>query len=520
MLSGAESIEPYECRDGSVGFAIVYFGGDFKFFDGNEWINGSSFSDDEKRILQSIVDIHQWELPSKIDLSILESKYANFLKTIDSHKGMDPKEQSRLWGKYILTDLNNRIKAFLKKVYYFDDSDCYDVVSALIISSYFRDQFSKLPYLVFSATSNAGKTLLLKSMKMIGYRAILTGDYSAASIKETIDKMDVSVLMDEVLSNIDESMNKASDLRNFLLNAWDRDSAVAYRLNNKDNVSSIRHFFTNVWMTLRGNDFNEDLRSRCVAFTLQMANNTFEPYDLLDVDDLPYEINPKAIRTDLYALRIQTIIESEKGIREKGIFFDTFKDLAKRHFKEMPDGSRYLYEMYNKIRTKKRIANRTRDISNTLYTIGLATGSSRAIIEKIIENENDLVLTKNESVESVLAISFFEVIIEQYENTIRARAYPIAYDELVRICKNLTTKDIRQKYVDMRTQEGWQERDLENPNTITAKFKLFGIPYKTGRQNLNFIDPYNPKFIKAFRNTLNVYGTDDQKDFFKCVEGI
>lgn len=521
MLSGAISIEPYLCKDGSVGFAIVYFGGDVKFYDGNDWLNGSSFSDDEKRELQSIVDIHQWELPSKIDLSILETKYNEFLENTDPHKNTDSKIQNKQWTQYVLIDLNERIKGFLKKVYFFDDPDCYDVVSAFILSSYFRNQFNKLPYLVLSATSNAGKTLLLKSMKMVGYRAILTGDYSAASIKETVDKMDVSVLMDEVLSNIEDSMTRASDLRNFLLNAWERDSAVSYRLNNKGGYSDIRHFFTNIWMTLRGNDFNEDLRSRCIAFTLQMANGSFEPFDLSDVDDLPHEFNPLSIRTDLYALKIQTIIEMEKGIREKGVFFDSFMDMAKRHFKEV-QGSAYLYELYNGIETGKRIANRTRDIANTLYSIGLASGSARAIIQKIIENENDLVTTKNEMIESVLALCLFDAIIERYQayTGIVGTYQPIAYADFIRICKDVSTKEIRKKYANVRLEDGWQERDIENPHTIMAKFRLYRIPCKNGRQNLLFLNPADPNFLKNFKTTLETFGSEEHKEFFKNLGGL
>ncbi len=517
MLSGAVSIEPYKSKDGTVGFVIVYVSGDVYFYDYNEWLNGSSFSDDEKRQLQSIVDIHQWDLPLRIDRSDLTAKYDRFIDSLD--RQYDPNEQNRLWTTQILTDIHERIKKFLKLVYYFDDPDCYDVVSVFIISSYFRDQFEKMPYLVLSATSNAGKTLLLKAIKSMGYRAILTGDYSAASIKETIDKMDVTVLMDEVLSNLDESMGRSTDIRNFLLSAWEKGSAVSYRLDNKGGYSNIRHFYTNIIMTLRGNDFNEDLRSRCVSFTLQMANGSFEPFDLSDVVDLPHDINPESIRTDLFNLRITTIEEMQKGYREKGIFFDVFQQITKRHFKETIDGSTFLYELYNKINTKKRIANRTRDIAGTLYSIGLATKSSKAIIEKIIENENDLVLTKNESIESVLAISLFEIIKDSYEvETGDLGSYSrIDYGQLVRICKTLSTRAIRDKYILMRQDEGWQEKDLENPNTLMAKFRLFRIPYKKGSQNKSYLDPTDPDFIRSFKNTLDAYGTDEHKDFFKNI---
>ena len=527
-LSGVVEIEPFLSKKG-VGFALVYSDGTLKMIEEGEWNQIDSFDDNERKDLTIRSKTVQWRLPNKPDLSKITKKFdIHVIASPDPKTESDKEYFMSEWVEFILKDIHDRIVKFAKMMVYFDDERVYSLIANTVIASYFREQFSHLPLIVFSATSSAGKTTALKVFEHLAYHGKIRGSYTAASIRDDVHYHGLTMLLDESLNNIRPETDKGQDLINLLLTGWAKSEANSSRMNQKGGIVEHRQYFTNYIMTVRGDELNEDLRSRSITTFMSIPDGSFIPEDIEHLEDVVFpseDIRPENIRTELYALKIMTEIERRRGYREKGIYFNSFHKEAHNDFNVVDhDTGRYMYAIKNSLFTSKRMIGRILDLFYTYYTIGLATQSAGSMLTLIIDNNNVFAERQKESLEAVLFTTLCDIIIEDWkEKHATLEGYQIEIierEEFNRIVSKITTKRINDAYRERRINiDGYQPHDIENAKTITARFRNLNLPYNEGAGRLNYLRPDDYKFRKNFRRAMTLYGDSKILDFFTNIKG-
>jgi len=509
-------LEPYRDGNGGTGFQEVH-AGQINDYDQADWMKG----DDNKLIneLRIKADISSsiWKLPNRPDVKkyILDfdSRYGNL-----NLEGPELLETRKEWVRNTLMDVHARLVRFFRMFIYMDDGRMYDYLANLTISTYFRDQFKICPISVFNGVQGSGKTTLLNALKLVCYRAYLPSIYTSAGCIDTVNDYGVTLLLDEGLNNL--RAERGGDLYSMLLTAYSEETANKIRKNANGVTTDILHYYTNVVLTTRGADMPEDLRSRSFVYTMGLPGPNTDLEDILYYEDIEYlpGIDPDEIRTDLYALKDLTASE-EGGPHLRGIWLDTFRQECRTNI-TTKDGTNYLYGYIYGIPNAPRIMNRTRDLANVYYTIGLATESDEDMIRLIIDNEKAIDTRNSEAIEAVLFTALHDLIVEGY-----AALYPlgppsahISEADLKKVCAGISLKDIREGYAALRMDyEGWKEKEVEDSRTLTAKFRTMRIPYKPGAARINFLDPSDPSFMPSFKAALNNYCLRSERGIYSEI---
>lgn len=342
---------------------------------------------------------------------------------------------------------------------------------------------------------------------------------------DLVNEFDVTLLLDEGMNNL--RSDRGTDLYNFLLGAYNRDAAMKIRRNTNNTMTDVLKFFTTVVITTRGAIPPDDLRSRGFSYNMSLPGQDYGLRDLNeDLEDNRFDPgqDPESIRGDLYALKLLTMSEEIKEPRENylyGMRFETYREDVRKHLKEiMPDG-RYYYGHAYDIRKTPRIVNRSLDLANVQLTIGMATSSDPLIMRLIIDNDEDMIRSGSESDESVLFMAFSDLITSGYRDMCPIPGTGgITEEELRAICNKITIKMIRDGYTALRIDyDGWKEKDIGDPRTITAKFRTLNIPYREGSGRVNYIDGNHRDFMQSFRKAANNYCPPEMKKFYRRILG-
>lgn len=512
-----EFIEPFTDTDGSIGFSLVHPDGYHELLS----YQSVRTTEDEKdrKALELLAKISsQYKRPLRPNFAKFNAIWESVYNLAPPKDTPEVLEFQREYMSTVLTDISQRIVGFVKELYYFEDERDYDVLAVFIISSYFRSQFNKMPLMIYSAVSAAGKSTLLKIISLLIYRGHIEGSYTAASIIDNVNGRGYSMLMDEALLNLSMNLGPENALLRMLTTSWDREIATQGRYDQKGKISDIKAFFTNYVLTVRGDLLNEDMRSRSIITTLSLPKAGIELKEIEDIDEDFKDSNfhPDTIRTDLYTLKIMTDAERFKGFKERGIWFETFRREAIQDMKYTDDYGSYLYGLKQNIPNAPKLKGRTRDMAAFFYTIGLATGTARNVMLAVLDNDDSVALFKTETTESVLFAALCNLIIIHYEEfhptLYGVPPIPITAGEFATICKKIKTVDIWAEYGNIRKEfGGWDPKDIEDSRTLAAKFRQLGIPYAQGGARANFLASHDSKFIPKFKEALRVYGDDKSK---------
>lgn len=515
-IESSLSLEAYRDKDGGIGFQEVH-AGQINDYDQTDWMKG----DDNKQIseLRRKADLSSsiWKLPNKPDVK----KYILDFDTRYGALNLDGPELLNIrkeWIRDTLRGVHTRLVRFFKTFIYMDDGRMYDYLANLTISTYFRDQFKICPVSIFNGVQGSGKTTLLNALMLVCYHAYLPSTYTAPGCIDIVHETGATLLLDEGLNNL--RAERGGDLYSMLLSAYSKESANKIRKNPNGVTTDIIHYYTNIVMTTRGADMPEDLRSRSFVYTMGLPGFITDLEDILYYEDIefPPGMDPDEIRTDLYALRALTASE-EGGQHLRGIWLEPFRQECRTNI-TTKDGTNYLYGYIYGIPYAPRIMNRTRDLANVYYTIGLATESDEDMIRLIIDNEKAIDTRNNETIEAVLFTTLHDLIIEGYA-ALHPLGPPSAFiseADLKKVCANITLKDIREGYAALRMDyEGWKEKEVEDSRTITAKFRTMRIPYKPGAARINYLDPNDPLFIPSFKAAMNNYCPKSEREIYSEI---
>lgn len=515
-LASAILIEPYEDPSGEIGFTVCYNEGTVEFLSPDDWM-GSKVEEGDRKHLEVLANQSKlWKIPKKPDLEKFRSVWSGYENRIKTEG--DFLEARNEYICEVMRGLSLRITRYLNRFCYFEDDRVYDLISAQVILSYFRNWFHISPILTFDGVSGSGKSTTLRAIRLIAYRAFMPASYSAASLIDLVNEFDVTLLLDESLRNL-SSDNRGTDLKAFLINMYDRETAKSIRKDMKLNRSVVSDHFTTVFITTLGGEIPTDLRDRSMIVNMSLPDKSIilDELDYLDEMNLDLEIHPDSIRSDLNALRILTISDFYDGKEKAGIVFDQFRETTRRHMKHEEDG-RFLYGEVHNMPHTPRIQNRDYGLAKIYYSIGQTMGTEKEQLELIIKNSDEIVIQRTNTTESVLMKAFAEIITERVKE-LRPSIMneTIANKDLILAAGKISMPDIHAKYWDLRREEGWDMKELDSPRGLTMTFKKLRIPYKEGGGRTNYIDGKHPDFILNFKKAAAVYLDAETQKLFKWI---
>ena len=512
-IGTAITIEPY-LEDGQIGFIVVHPEGTIQDISPGEWerMDGS-----EKDKLEALANNSQkWKLPARPDYEKYERKW-EFMRD-----GVDEGRVGEIYEKYlqdVCNDLAVRMGRYFRAFCYFEDERHYTLLASFVIQTFLKNQFPTSPILLFDGVSGSGKSTAMTALKYVGYRALFISDYSTASLVDEVYDHGVTILLDESLRNI--SSDRGLALNTFLVNGFNKETAIYGRKDLKTYRSVVKNHYTCVAVTTLGGEIPVDLRNRSMMITMALPddNVNLEEIGYLEDAELEWENHPDSIRSDLYALKILTDSERASGVRIGGLFFEQFRQNTKRRLKHKQD-DRYLYGHIHDILYTPEITGRDRAIAYVHYTIGQAMMREQEILEYILDNRNNIFTHKTTTTESVLVKAYAEVVIERHQEdhpTIKGLENLIDERELMIVSRKISMPEIHRKYRELREREGWDQREMEPARTLTVKFKKLRIPFEERGGRVNYINSSDPDFLPNFWKAAKQYLDPETVALFRKI---
>lgn len=516
-IESSLSLEPYRDESGRVGFQEVH-AGQINNYDQADWIKGGDNKLINELRMKAEISASLWKLPNRPDVNKYIQDFDTRYGSLNL-EGPELLETKKEWIRGALTEIHTRLVRFFVRFIHVDDERMYSYLANLTIATYFRDQFKITPITVFNGVQGSGKTTVLNALRLVCYRAYLPSIYTSAGCIDIVNDHGATLLLDEGLNNL--HAERGGDLYNMLLSAYNKETASKVRKNANGVTTDVLHYYTNIVLTTRGADMPEDIRSRSFVYTMGLPGPNTDLEDILYYEDVLFQPgdNPDEIRTDLYALKALTASEGEEDRGLRGMWLGPFREECRKNITSK-DETNFQYGYIYNIPNAPRIMNRTRDLANVYYTIGLATESDEDMISLIIDNEKAIDTRNNETIEAVLFTALHDLIIDGY-----AELHPlgppsacISEADLKKVCANISLKGIREGYAALRMDyEGWKEKEVEDSRTLTAKFRTMRIPYKPGAARINYLDPFDPSFMPSFKAALNNYCPRSERGIYSEI---
>ncbi|MDR0508385.1 MAG: hypothetical protein LBG63_00960 [Candidatus Methanoplasma sp.] len=507
-IGGALRIEPFMDQDGSTGFAVIDVLGEIHILTPDEC---AQMNEQDMKILDAQANAAlQWQMPKKPDMTRF-----HFVRDGLMEEGVEPGKEWEFYDEYvrtILTPISKRIQRFLNTFCYFEDPRIYALLSSFVIASYFREQFEKMPLLLFDGVSGSGKSTALNALSELCYRGFFTSNYSTASLVDLVAEHDVTILLDESLRNLQSE--RGADIKTFLINSFDRKTAVYNRKDPDLRGSTVKKHYTSVAVTTLGGEIPIDMRNRAALVSMSLPDEKIDLEDIGYINDakLNPEDRPESIRTDLNTLKLMTESDLIRKITDpaimQGISFDYFRQTTKRYLEQIDLDGRYLYGIVNGIANTPKITGRDKAIAYVNYTIGLATGDDLDILKYILSNRESISYHKMETTEAVLFMALSDIIYERYcDNypTIAGRPETIDDTEIKIICNKIAVADVHTRYRELRRLEGWDDREIEPPKTLTLIFRKLRIPYEERGGRTNYLNAKGEEFLLNFKKAAVQY---------------
>jgi len=521
-IPGARRIEPFKDKEGSPGFIVIDAVGDINILKTQDY---SQLNEQDKKTLDLQANAAlQWRLPLEPDMSKFSAIREEIIRD-----GVKPGKEWEAYDEYvrnILTPLSGRIQRFLNTFCYFEDERIYPLLSSFVISSYFKEQFEKMPLILIDGVSGSGKSTVLAALSEVCYRGFSTSNYSTASLVDMVEYHDVTILLDESLRNINSE--RGTDLNTLLINSFDKKTAVYTRKDLDLGRPTVKRHFTPIAVTRLGGEIPEDMRNRAAMINMTLPDENIDLEDIGYINDagLNYECHPDSIRTDLFSLKLMTESDRIRKIEDpalmRGIVFDNLRQTTKRYLEHKdPDSGRYLYGIVYGISYTPKITGRDKAIAYVHHAIGLATGDDSDIISYIISNRESIFDHKTETTESVLMMALSDLIYDRHIELfppMKGQPMNISGKEICRICNKISLPDIYKKYGDLRRLEGWNDKEIESARSLSQTFRKLRIPYEERGGRTNYLNAFRDEFIQKFKKAAAQYLDPERASIYQGIE--
>lgn len=490
-LLGATLIEPFRKKDGTVAITAVYESL-IKEVDSND-VYGSKSNKEEIAIYEDLV-AYRWPLPKTLDVR---------------------KDDLRSIG-----DIEMNIIRYLKKYIYLRDPKEYAVIAAWVISTYFRDQFFYAPLLIFDGLTTSGKSTAIYAISQICYRGELFDSASGPAIAREIEDYGCTILLDEVLDGL--AGDRGLDLWTMMKSAFGREGTWV-RADPKGRKNYRYRTYTHIAISIKGDSLPEDLYNRSLRINMTSAPSHIELRDVFNwrEDDCGEPESPDTIRTDLYRLKVwSSAYPREKYLdNDASISFLKERREATRHVTQKLEDGRWMYAYVNGLPDDSpAIRARDRNIANTIYAVGLATGSAADVISVIVSNAESQREGVLDTIEAMTFTSMLELIDEAHS---ACQFEPSMTTELFRhLVSRLSTSDVAARLNLILAEIGNAARDPVATRTITAKLNAMGFAYgrKGGRGgNKSWLRPDHPHFCGLFMRYLKMFCPERVEDFTEIL---
>lgn len=111
---------------------------------------------------------------------------------------------------------------YLKNSIYFEEKIQYNIFALWLMASWVPETFESVPYLMFIAPKDSGKTRGLDIISEIGYRVIPAVSFSGSSVFRSVDMWNCTLLVDEAEYQLNPKSEKGQDLYGILNGGYKR----------------------------------------------------------------------------------------------------------------------------------------------------------------------------------------------------------------------------------------------------------------------------------------------------------
>ena len=168
-----------------------------------------------------------------------------------------------------LEELYDRVYEFIHEHADLTDETYYHVATAFILTTWRREDFDAVPYLMFLGEFASGKTRMLEILHALCYRPVRTSSISSAALVRLVQKHNATLLIDETDILNAESKSELVGILNSGYKAGD------YYIRAKRDSEDLEYWKTFGFKALAGTqDFNKTLNSRCVEIPMEKATRS------------------------------------------------------------------------------------------------------------------------------------------------------------------------------------------------------------------------------------------------------
>lgn len=195
------------------------------------------------------------------------------------------------------------LKDIVKKYLDMDDEAICDVFCLWICGTFFYTLFDAFPYLDFTGTKRSGKTKALYIIKLVAFNAIMSPDFTGASIFRLIEGTGGTLCLDEAESFKREKSENAQHVRTLIMQGYLNDQSVPRTDKDTRKIEFFKLFGPKGLAHI--NAFDDVLEDRCIQLLLKRSTNR----DLLNAN--PTAKAFEKIRDLLYRLFLDYAIDVE-----------------------------------------------------------------------------------------------------------------------------------------------------------------------------------------------------------------
>mgnify|MGYP000860844509 FL=1 len=486
----AKMLEPHTRRDGSISLTAVY-DGSIEEVDGTQ-LYGSKASKEEIALYEDLT-AHRWPLPGEIRCRPEE------LKTLSS--------------------IETNIIRYLRRYIWLRNPKEYTAIADWVISTYFRDQFYYAPLLIFDGLTTSGKSTAIYAISQICYRGELFDSASGPAIAREIEDYGTTILLDEILDSL--AGDRGTDLFTMMKSAFGKEGTWV-RADPKGRKNYRYRTYTHIALSIKGDTLPEDLYNRSIRINMTAAPPHITLADVFNwhEDDRGRDESPDTIRTDLYRLKAHSAAwpadSTDLPIAKKTISFQAWRREATRDVTQKCENGQWLYAYVNGLPDDSPIIRaRDRNIANTIYAVGLATGSGTDVISVIVDNAISQRETTLDTPEALTFVAMLELIDEQW-TTYKGISPKITPELFRQFAARISTSDIAERHNAILADIGNAARDPVPTRTVTAKLNAMGFAYgRSGGHggNRSWLKPDDTYFQGLFVRYLRMFCPERVADF-------
>lgn len=490
-LLAATMLEPHVCKDGTIALTAVSEGS-IEEIHGPQ-LYGAKAGKDEIAIYEDLT-ANRWPLPHHI-----KTDWEGDLKT--------------------LSEIETNIMRYLRRYVWLRDTRQYALIADWVISTYFRNQFYYAPLLIFDGLTTSGKSTAIYALSQICYRGELFDSASGPAIAREIEDYGSTILLDEVLDSL--AGDRGQDLFTMMKSAFGKEGTWV-RADPKGRKNYRYRTYTHIALSIKGDTLPEDLYNRAIRINMTAAPSNI---DLADVynwkdDDHGRDDSPDTIRTDLYRLKAYSTAwpaGSDHPVAKRSVSFTLPRLQANRDVTLRTEDGQWLYAYAHGLPDDSpTIRARDRNIANTLYAVGLATGSAGDVIALIVDNATAQRETILDTPEALTFVAMLELVEERWAPFKGVGGSTLRLEQFRAYMRDINTSDIAQRYNEILADQGNAGREPIPTKTVTAKLNAMGFAYgRSGGHggNKSWMKPDDPYFAGLFLRYLKTFCPERVADF-------